>query len=101
MSPTKKPPAPGGLAQLTVRLTPEQLEFLVRTGRGGPNENIRRVMEDARTTFGLPSPILERLAEEADALGIDFSTYEGRRELIIRCLTECYRDLLLKDAKKR
>lgn len=102
MTPKKKTSASGKLVQLTARLSPAQLDFLMDSGGAGEsNEQLRRILEDARTMFGLPSPMLERMAEEAKALDLDLSTYEGRRELIIRCLTECYRNLIAKDLGKK
>ena len=86
----------GGLCQLTARLTVEQLKFLQSEacGAGNPNENLRRIAEDARTFLGLPAPLVERLAEDAHAMGLDLSRYEDRRDYLTRLAAFRYEDLL-------
>ncbi len=76
----------GGLSQLTIRITAEQLRYLQspECGPGNPNELIRRLIEDARTFLGLPAPLVEKLAAEAKAMGLDLSRYEDRRDYLAR-----------------
>jgi len=86
----------GGLSQLTARLTVEQLKFLqsAACGAGNPNENLRRIVEDARTFMGLPAPLVERLSEDAKAMGLDLMRYEERRDYLTRLAAFRYEDLL-------
>lgn len=86
----------GGLSQLTIRLTVEQLRFLQseECGAGNPNENIRRVLEDARTFLGLPAPLRERLTQDAHDMGLDLSKYEDRRDYLTRLCAFRYEALL-------
>ena len=76
----------GGLSQHTIRLTQEQVRWLQSPscGMGNPNENIRRILEDARTFLGLPAPLVERLAQDAQAMGLDLENYEDRRDYLSR-----------------
>jgi hypothetical protein len=86
----------GGLSQLTIRITAEQLRYLQspECGPGNPNELIRRLIEDARTFLGLPAPLVERLASDAKQMGLDLSRYEERREYLANLCALRYEQLL-------
>jgi hypothetical protein len=86
------------MVQLTLRLTQNQVTFVIEGGSGNPNENIRAIIEDARNFYGLPSPIVETLiAKYTGGRRLDLSKYEDRRELIVRALTEHYTNLITKN----
>ncbi|HLL56182.1 MAG TPA: hypothetical protein VK447_21645 [Myxococcaceae bacterium] len=86
----------GGLSQLTIRITAEQLRYLQspECGPGNPNELIRRLIEDARTFLGLPAPLVDRLASDAQQMGLDLSRYEERRDYLARLCAFRYEQLL-------
>ena len=75
----------------TVRLSPEDFEWLSVRGRsrGALNDAVRELVRDARTCFGLPEAISERLAQ--DACGREL------RDYVIEQLCRRYQELVRAD----
>lgn len=80
--------------QTSVRLPPVVVSWLqeLAVARGGGNVNKvhRRLVEDAWSWYGLPTPLVNALKEDARLFGID--TAEPR-EYVMHLLTERYAQL--------
>jgi len=84
----RTPSASGGLTGLSIRLEPSQLAWIAREIKKALTTNglIRQLIDDAMNLFGLPAPVLEVLREDAKSKGINFDSFQERRDYLVRLL---------------
>lgn len=91
MPPKDEPSEIRDYMQQSIRFAPQHIKWLTdETARAGVSINavVRKLVDNARTFFGLSPTMLEAIDKDRAAMGLDFEGYI--REL----LTQRYRDLL-------
>lgn len=98
MPPKDEPSEIRDYMQQSIRFAPQHLKWLTEeTARAGISINavVRKLVDNARTSFGLSPTMLEAIDKDRAAMGLDFEEYI--REL----LTQRYRDILNREFQEK